>query len=44
MKKAIKISGYTMIINQRIDSIPANLSKDNEISEITFQYSKYYIQ
>ena len=44
MKKVIKVSGYTMIINQRTGSISANLLKDNEMSEITFQYSKYYIQ
>ncbi len=44
MKKVIKISGYTMIINQRTGVISAKLLKDNEMSEITFQYSKYYIQ
>ena len=44
MKKVIKISGYTMIINQRTGLISANLLKDNEMAEITFQYSKYYIQ
>lgn len=44
MKKVIKISGYTMIINQRTGSISANLLKYNELAEITFKYSKYYIQ
>ena len=43
MKKVIKISGYTMIINQRTGSISANLLKYNEMAEITFKYSKYYI-
>ena len=33
-----------MIINQRTGVISAKLLKDNEMSEITFQYSKYYIQ
>ena len=44
MKKVIKISRYTMILNQRTNSIPANLLKDNEMPEITLKYSKYYIQ
>ena len=44
MKKVIKISGYTMIINQRTGSISANLLKDNEMAEISFKHSEYYIQ
>ena len=44
MKKVIKISGYTMIINQRTGVISVKMLKDNEMLEITFQYSKYYIQ
>ena len=44
MKKVIKISGYTMIINQRTGVISVNLLKDNEMPEITFKYSEYYIQ
>lgn len=44
MKKVIKISGYTMIINQRTGVISVKMLKDNEMLEITFKYSEYYIQ
>lgn len=44
MKKVIKISGYTMIINQRTGVISVKMLKDNEMLEITFKYCEYYIQ